>query len=146
MKDVIAEIQGWFEQAVPVVTDRSKSVQLGCHFEEVSEMMEALADGYESEVLNSIAEDYKRGDLFDESAIDRKELLDALCDQIVTAIGVAHMFGFDIQGALAEVSASNTSKFVDGKPIFNAQGKIQKGPGYFKPNLEPFLKRADKAA
>jgi len=30
-------------------------------------------------------------------------------------------------------------KFVDGKPVFNEQGKITKGQNYSKPNLKPFL-------
>ena len=28
----------------------------------------------------------------------------------------------------------------DGKPIFNENGKVMKGPNYFKPNLNQFLK------
>jgi len=28
----------------------------------------------------------------------------------------------------------------DGKPIFNENGKVMKGPNYFKPNLSQFLK------
>ena len=69
------------------------------------------------------------------------ELIDALCDQIVTAIGVAHMFGMDIQGALQEVANSNDSKFEDGRPVFNEHGKIAKGKNYFKPELAKFIKK-----
>jgi len=28
----------------------------------------------------------------------------------------------------------------DGKPIYNELGKVMKGPKYFKPNLNKFLK------
>ena len=28
----------------------------------------------------------------------------------------------------------------NGKPIYNDQGKVMKGPNYFKPNLSKFLK------
>jgi hypothetical protein len=28
----------------------------------------------------------------------------------------------------------------NGKPIFNEHGKVLKGPNYFKPNLEKFVK------
>ena len=28
----------------------------------------------------------------------------------------------------------------DGKPIYNDEGKVMKGPNYFKPNLGKFLK------
>lgn len=43
--------------------------------------------------------------------MDKKALLDALCDQIVTALGVGYMMGFDMEGALAEVNRSNYTKF-----------------------------------
>ena len=70
----------------------------------------------------------------------RRELLDALCDQIVTAVGVAYMLGMDIQGALNEVNRSNWSKFVDGKAVFNEQGKIAKSENYTPPQLVEFVK------
>ena len=28
----------------------------------------------------------------------------------------------------------------DGKPIYNDQGKVMKGPNYFKPDLSKFIK------
>jgi len=64
------------------------------------------------------------------------DLLDALCDQIVTATGVGHMMNMKLPLALEEVNASNYSKFVNGEPIFNENKKIMKGPSYFKPSLE----------
>lgn len=153
----VTEIKKWFELAVPEPTDKSKCVQLGCHFEEVSEMMSALG-GLKQTAVTSMMEDtgsqFKSVGAMDDddpnlqifkilmlNKANKAELLDSLCDQIVTAIGVAHMFGFDIEGALAEVNRSNFSKFVDGKPVFNAQGKIAKPPSYSPPNLEPFLKK-----
>ena len=40
-----------------------------------------------------------------------------------------------------EVQESNMSKLdTNGKPIFNEQGKVMKGPNYFKPDLSKFLK------
>lgn len=70
---------------------------------------------------------------------DRKEFSDSLCDQIITAIGLAHMHGIDIVGALGEVSRSNWSKFEDGKPVFDENGKIKKGRDYIKPDLSRFV-------
>ena len=49
------------------------------------------------------------------------------------------MFGLGIEGALAEVNRSNWSKFVDGAPVFDANGKIAKPATYSKPNLEQFV-------
>ena len=69
----------------------------------------------------------------------RCELLDALVDQIVTAVGVGHMMGMDVLGALEEINRSNFSKFEDGKPVFDENGKITKGKDYVKPNLEKFV-------
>ena len=70
---------------------------------------------------------------------DRVELLDALCDQIVTATGIGTFLGMNVPGALSEVNRSNYSKFVDGKPIFNENQKVMKGPDYTPPTLTPFI-------
>ena len=143
MTNHINNTKSWFEAAVPNPTDKNRAVQIGCHFEEVCEMAEALEDKDLAEILKSVATEYKEGgtleDLFGSGhKIDRKSLLDALCDQIVTAVGVAHMFGMNIEGAMAEVNRSNFSKFVDGKPVFNEHGKIIKGPKYTPPDLTGF--------
>ena len=139
----IQEIKRWFELAVPEPTPETRAVQYGCHLEEVAEGLEATGDFDEAYAVSSLADMYKAKDLpFVYGVIqetNNKAMLDALCDQIVTAVGVAHMFGFDIAGALAEVNRSNFSKFVDGKPVFNEQGKIAKPPSYSPPELEQFL-------
>ena len=134
-------IKQWFKIAVPETTDKNRAVQLGCHFEEVAEMLAAIGETFIAERLALIATQYKKDSEVEinEPGLDRIELLDALCDQIVTAVGVAHMFGLDIEGALAEVTRSNYSKFVDGKPTFDADGKIAKPATYSKPNLEQFV-------
>src|SRR5690606_25851396 len=130
----IQNTKQWFEAAVPEPTENSRAVQLGCHLEEVVEMLENLAfDTPQADADASIASHYlthlslslKAGDAVP-TIIDRTDHLDALCDQIVTAVGCAHMEGMDIQGALAEVNRSNWSKFVDGKPVFDENGKIKK--------------------
>jgi Phosphoribosyl-ATP pyrophosphohydrolase. len=137
----------WFELAVPNPTIENQCVQVGCHYEEVVEMMFAIQGGNTplSDTLNCVANAYKEKayaqmkhcELM--SKEEKVALLDALCDQIVTAIGVAHMFGMDISGAMKEVNDSNFSKFVDGKPVFNENGKIKKGPDYRPPQLEQFI-------
>ena len=135
----------WFEQAIPEPTIEQTCVQVGCHYEEVSEMMEAMHDEGTAFVTQELAKDYKTCDISQLHHIttmgetDRIALLDALADQIVTATGVAHMFGMDILGALEEVNRSNFSKFEDGEPVFNPQGKITKGKHYTPPNLKSFI-------
>jgi NTP pyrophosphatase (non-canonical NTP hydrolase) len=138
----ISIIKLWFERAVPNPTDKNRAVQIGVHFEEVAEMAEAIREDKVHEKLAYIADFHKRlnqGFATDDPLVNRKELLDSLCDQIVTAVGVAHMFGMDIAGALSEVNRSNWSKFIDGQPVFNEHGKIAKGPEYTPPNLDSFL-------
>ena len=130
-------------------------VQTGVHFEEVAEMLEAMEpDGISSEVLSNstvlmhnarvalvaLANGLKDGSAaFSVTPDKAQDLLDALCDQTVTATGVAYGIDFKFPEALAEVSDSNWSKFVDGKPIFDKNGKIMKGPDYFKPDLSKFV-------
>lgn len=135
----------WFEQAIPNPTIEHACIQLGCHYEEVAEMLAATGDGDAMEALETVANHYKK---LTESYLDsveltqpehKQELLDSLADQIVTAVGVAHMMGFDILGALDEVNRSNFSKFEDGKPVFDANGKITKGKDYVKPDLKRFV-------
>ena len=141
--NTIAAIKTWFVEALPEPTDKNRAVQIGCHYEEVAEMLQTLPTHHPClrDDLADIANQYKkRHPGVDTHAVDRQELLDALCDQIVTAVGVAHMFGMDIESALTEVNRSNWSKFVDGKPVFNEHGKIAKGPNYTEPDIAGFAK------
>ena len=77
-------------------------------------------------------------------AMKNKELLevaDALTDILYVAYGAGHAFGIDLDKCFEEVQNSNMSKLgEDGKPIYNENGKVMKGPNYFKPNLNQFLK------
>ena len=143
----IKEIIKWFETSKPNPTEKDKSTQIGCHFEEVSEMLQALSCN--SVQVTQISEEFyssssiTKGVDGEEISLPENweiELLDSLCDQIVTAIGVGYMMGFDITGALDEVNKSNWSKFKDGVPAFDENGKIAKADGYLKPDLAKFLK------
>jgi predicted HAD superfamily Cof-like phosphohydrolase len=136
----IERTKQWFEQAIPEPTDEHKSIQLGCHIEEVAEMLSAVDLHEWAHDIDLLATDLKVGDdSVSNLSINRKELLDSLADQIVTAVGVAHMFGMDISGALEEVNRSNFSKFENGKPVFDDNGKITKGKDYTPPSLKPYI-------
>ena len=72
---------------------------------------------------------------------DLKEAVDALTDILYVTYGAGHAFGVNLDKCFEEVQKSNMSKLGDnGKPIFNENGKVMKGPNYFKPNLDKFLK------
>jgi len=69
-----------------------------------------------------------------------KEVADALTDILYVTYGAGHAFGIDLDKCFEEVQSSNLSKLDDnGKPIYDRNGKVMKGPNYFKPNLEKIL-------
>lgn len=82
---------------------------------------------------------------------DKVEVLDALIDLQYVLDGAFLSFGLaDVKdAAFAEVHSSNMSKLgADGKPIRReGDGKVMKGPNYFKPNMAQFIKnKTEKAA
>jgi len=143
-------IELWHKRARPTPTEQDFNVQLGCHMEEFVEMIEALrfthknGTGVEMPGKNSMiyqqvkdfADGLKSGRITADIA-NRKELVDALADQVVTAIGVGHTANMKITKAVDIVTTSNWSKFSpEGQPYFDQNGKILKGPNYVPPALE----------
>jgi predicted HAD superfamily Cof-like phosphohydrolase len=71
---------------------------------------------------------------------DIKEIADALTDILYVTYGAGHAYGINLDKCFEEVQNSNMSKLgSDGKPIYNENGKVMKGPNYFKPNLNKFV-------
>ena len=71
---------------------------------------------------------------------DLTEVADALTDILYVTYGAGHAFGINLDKCFEEVQNSNMSKLgLDGKPIYNDQGKVMKGPSYFKPNLKKLI-------
>jgi len=71
---------------------------------------------------------------------DLKEVADSLTDILYVTYGAGHAFGIDLDKCFDEVQRSNMSKLgEDGKPIYNENGKVMKGPKYFAPNLKKFV-------
>ena|SRR5687768_628761 len=76
-----------------------------------------------------------------ERSEDLVGVADALTDMAYVIYGMALQYGIDLDACFKEVHASNMSKLgADGKPIYREDMKILKGPNYFKPNLEQFVK------
>ena len=72
---------------------------------------------------------------------DIVEVADALTDILYVTYGAGHAFGIDLDQCFNEVQNSNMSKLGDdGKPIYNENGKVMKGPNYFKPDLSKYIK------
>ena len=78
-----------------------------------------------------------------EEALNEKnieETADALTDILYVTYGAGHAFGIDLDKCFDEVQKSNMSKLDKfGNPIYNDQGKVMKGPLYFKPNFRKIL-------
>jgi predicted HAD superfamily Cof-like phosphohydrolase len=71
---------------------------------------------------------------------DIVEIADALTDILYVTYGAGTAFGIDLDKCFNEVHNSNMSKLdADGRAIYNENGKVMKGPNYFKPNLKKFL-------
>ena len=137
----------WFNRARPESTSKDFHAQTGCHFEEVSEMLEQLDSIDEvthtlliqaERAMQALATHLKASD----NVLQIKDpvlFLDSLCDQVVTATGVAHTKEYKFLKALGEVNGSNWSKFEDGHPVYNEDKKIIKGRHYYKADLSRFV-------
>ncbi len=106
--------------------ERTNALRINLLAEELDELKEALAEG------------------------DLVETLDALIDLQYVLDGAFLSFGLQSvkETAFDEVHRSNMSKLgADGKPIVReSDGKILKGPDYFKPDMSQFISDKKDAA
>ncbi len=132
-KSTIEQVQEFHETyGLPVLTKpdisdpKTNALRINLLAEELDELKEALEQG------------------------DLVETLDALIDLQYVLDGAFLSFG--LQGvkdtAFNEVHRSNMSKLgADGKPIRReSDGKVLKGPDYFKPDMKQFVKHDKDAA
>jgi predicted HAD superfamily Cof-like phosphohydrolase len=74
---------------------------------------------------------------------DLVEIADALGDMLYILCGtiIEHGLQDKIEAVFDEIQRSNMSKLgADGNPIYRDDGKVMKGPSYFKPNFSTILK------
>ncbi|HPD82629.1 MAG: nucleoside triphosphate pyrophosphohydrolase family protein [Alphaproteobacteria bacterium] len=132
-KSTIEQVQEFHETyGLPVEpeqttgSEKTKDLRINLLQEELDELKEALANN------------------------DMVETLDALIDLQYVLDGAFLSFGLqDVKmDAFNEVHRSNMSKLgEDGKPIRReSDGKVMKGPNYFKPDMTQFIKTKKKAA
>ncbi|WP_108807807.1 nucleoside triphosphate pyrophosphohydrolase family protein [Aquimarina spinulae] len=75
---------------------------------------------------------------------DLVEVADALGDMLYILCGtiIEHGMQHKIEEVFNEIQRSNMSKLgEDGQPIYREDGKVLKGPNYFKPNIKEILDR-----
>jgi len=86
-----------------------------------------------SEELNELKDAMNKKDLV--------EVADALTDILYVTYGAGHAFGINLDKCFDEVQNSNMSKLDNhGKPIYDENGKVMKGPNYYKPNLYKYIR------
>jgi len=74
---------------------------------------------------------------------DLVEIADALGDMMYILCGtiIEHGLQHKIEAVFDEIQRSNMSKLDnDGNPIYREDGKVMKGPNYFKPDFSKILK------
>ena len=120
------------------------------NFNKVKTFMETFGQevktkpSFSSDKINSLRYDLIKEELEElKEAMENKDLLevaDALTDILYVTYGAGHAFGINLDKCFEEVQNSNMSKLdEDGRPIYNKNGKVMKGPNYFKPNLRKCL-------
>ena len=75
---------------------------------------------------------------------DLIEVADALGDMLYILCGtiLEHGMQYKIEEVFDEIQRSNMSKLgANGKPIYRKDGKVMKGPNYFKPNISLILEK-----
>ncbi|MCF1193058.1 nucleoside triphosphate pyrophosphohydrolase family protein [Mangrovimonas sp. AS39] len=75
---------------------------------------------------------------------DLVEVADALGDMLYILCGtiIEHGLQHKIEEVFEEIQRSNMSKLgSDGEPIYREDGKVLKGPNYFKPDIETILNK-----
>lgn len=73
---------------------------------------------------------------------DLVEVADALGDMLYILCGtiIEHGMQHKIEDVFNEIQRSNMSKLGEGgEPIYREDGKVLKGPSYFKPNIKAIL-------
>lgn len=105
-----------FEITKPNPTKKDQATQMSLYLNEVVKMLRTLSCGYQE--LRQVADDFYVSDDITHDSAGREltlpddweeQMLNALCKQVVTAIGVGYMMGFDMEKALAEATRSNDS-------------------------------------
>ena len=103
-----------------------------------------IKPSFSSDKINKLRYDLIKEELGElKEAMENKDLLevaDALTDILYVTYGTGHAFGINLDECFEEVQNSNMSKLDEnGNPIYNKDGKVMKGPKYFKPDLRKLI-------
>lgn len=113
--------------------------------EELSELFEAVVDkssacGVDSSSCFKELQASIGSLIQDDITYDVVEAADALADIVYVTNGTAAVMGLPFDKINSEVHSSNMSKLgEDGRPIYDENAKVLKGPNYFKPAIRGIL-------
>lgn len=129
--------------AMPIATDGPNVDRERTHMrmaliaEEFHELVTAVYGESSGQI---VAEAYETAVEADDGTRDTVETADALADLVYVIYGMALESGIPLEDVLREVQAANLSKLgADGKPIYREDGKVLKGPDYFRPRIDRVL-------
>lgn len=129
--------------SMPIATDGPNIDRERLHMrmaliaEEFTELVTAV---YGKAAGDTVETAYETAVTADDNTRDTVETADALADLIYVIYGMALETGIHLDAVLREVQAANLSKLgADGRPIYRADGKVEKGPDYFRPRIDRVL-------
>lgn len=100
-------------------------------------------DAAERELRKSLLKEEYEEYLEGENTDDYVAVCDALADMLYIIYGTAVSYGIPINEIFQEVHNSNLSKLgEDGKPMYREDGKVLKGPNYFKPDIKRIIEES----
>lgn len=125
------------EGAAPTLDYGRLGMRISLVAEEFSELIGAV---YGPAARAEVEAGVTRALAADDSTRDIVETADALADLVYVIYGMAIESGIDLDAVLAEVQASNLSKLMpDGSVLLRSDGKVLKGPDFFRPNVRRAL-------
>ena len=110
----------------------------------VSQTMKANLGAEKNLLRFNLMDEENREYLEAANANNLAEVADALGDILYILCGtiLEHGMQYKIEEVFEEIQRSNMSKLgADGKPIYREDGKVLKGPNYFKPDIQGVLDR-----
>lgn len=110
----------------------------GAYISEESKLPDSSIRKLRKDLLQEEFDEYMKA----EEDNDLVEIADALGDMMYIIYGTAISYGIPLDDVFNEIHSSNMSKLgEDGKPIRREDGKILKGPKFFRPDIAKFLKK-----
>ena len=119
-----------------LATDRIH-MRMGLILEETAELVGAVYGDEAQEIMESA---WTSAHSVDDGTRNLVETADALGDIVYVVYGMALEMGIDLPAVLSQIQASNMSKLMpDGSVKLRDDGKVLKGPDYFRPEIAKIL-------